>query len=152
MGAANTTRKTEKNTHHGHGIRYARSSQGIKQEALAVDMGITQALVSMYESKKVIDDNMIAKFAEALRISPDFIKEFEEAPLTLIVENNTFEKGSVGNIAPYSDINNENFGNTYNPIEEILKLNQEKQMLYERMLALEQEKIALLEKLLNEKK
>lgn len=147
-----TLDEKEKNTHHGHAVKRFRHTLGIKQDALAIELGISQAMISMYESKEVIEDDMIEKFAKVLGVAPQIIKDLEEDPVTVIVENNTFEKGSVGNIAPYSDIANENFGNTYNPVEEIIKLSQEKQALYERMLKLEQEKIALLEKLLKEKK
>jgi len=147
-----TLYEKEKNTHHGHAVKRFRHTLAIKQDALAIDLGISQAMISVYESKKVIEDDMIEKFAEALGVAPQLIKELEEDPVTVIVENNTFEKGSVGNIAPYSDIANENFGNTYNPVEEILKLCQEKQVLYERMIELEKEKNALLEQLLKKNK
>jgi hypothetical protein len=85
-------------------------------------------------------------------VAPELIKELEEDPVTFIVENNTFENGSVNNIASSSDISNENCGNTYNPIEQILELSKEKTILYERMLELEKEKSALLEQMIKEKK
>lgn len=145
-----TVEKREKRTHHGHAIKRLRQTLGIKQDALAFDLGISQQCVSTYEHKPVIEDDMLEKFASALNVTTDLIKELEEDPVTVIIENNTFEKGSVGN-ALYSEVSN--FGNTYNnPIEELLKINQEKQALYERMLELEKGKAALLEKLLKEKK
>ena len=141
-----TQEKTAKNTHHGHAIKRYRHTLGIKQEALAADMGVSQALVSFYEQKKVIDDEMIGKFATALNIVPEFIKELEEDPVTVIIENNTFEKGNnnVGYIADNTITNN--------PIEQILEMNTKMQSLYERMLDLEKEKNALLEKLLKDRK
>lgn len=143
-----TQEKTAKNTHHGHAIKRYRHTLGIKQEALAADMGISQALVSFYEQKKIIEDDMIVKFAKALNIAPEFIKELEEDPVTVIIENNTFENKEGNNIAY---LENDNSTNTYNPIEQILELNKEKQSLYERMLELEKEKNALLEKLLKDR-
>ena len=136
--------KTAKNTHHGHSIKRYRHTLGIKQETLATDMGISQALVSFYEQKKVIEDDMIDKFAKALNVAPKLIKELEEDPVTFIIENNTFEAGN--------NIGCDNTVNINNPIEQILELNKEKQALYERMLELEKEKNALLEKLLKERK
>jgi len=137
-----TQEKTAKNTHHGHAIKRYRHTLGIKQEALAADMGISQALVSFYEQKKVIDDDTIDKFAQALNVAPALIKELEEDPVTFIIENNTFESGN-------------NIGcdtvNINNPIEQILKLNKEMQALYERIAGLEKEKNAFLEKLLKER-
>lgn len=144
-----TQEKTAKNTHHGHAIKRYRHTLGIKQETLAANMGISQALVSFYEQKKVIEDDMINNFAKALNIAPELIKELEEDPVTIIIENNTFENKEGNNIAY---LENDNSTNTYNPIEQILELNKEKTALYERMLELEKEKNALLEKLLKGKK
>jgi Predicted transcriptional regulator len=132
--------KREKNTHHGHAIRRIRNSMGIKQEALATDMGITQSLVSFYEQKKEIESDMIEKFAKALSIAPELIRELEEDPLTIIIENNTFENNDVaaGYLVENNIINN-------NPVDKIVEL-------FEKLLEKEQEKIALLEKLLKDKK
>ncbi len=147
-----TKEQTVKNTHHGHAIKRFRHTLGIKQEALASMMGLSQALISTYEQRKVLNDDVIERFAKALNVAPELIKELKEDPVTFIVENNTFEDGSVNNITSYSDVKNENFSNTYNPIEQILELNKEKTALYERMLELEKEKNALLETLLKDKK
>ncbi len=141
-------RSRNKNTHHGHAVKRFRTTLGKKQEALAADMGISQTLVSFYEKKQVIEDEMIDKFAKALNVAPELIKELEEDPVTFIIENNTFENGSVSNITG----TNENCGNTYNPIEQILELSKEKTVLYERMLELEKEKCALLEQMVKERK
>lgn len=135
-----TLDKKEKNTHHGHAIKRFRHTLGIKQEALAADLGISQVMISTYESKKVIEDSMIEKFAKALGVAPQLIKELEEDPVTVIIENNKLDNnsGSAYNyIAGDSIINN--------PIDKIAEL-------FERLLDKEQEKIALLEKLLKEKK
>lgn len=143
-----TLEKKSKNTHHGHAIKRYRHTLGIKQEALAADMGISQALISFYEQKKEIEDSMIEKFAGALNITPELIKDLEEDPVTIIIENNTFEKGSI--IANIAENNTNNFNP--DPIDRLITLSQEKAVLYERMLELEKEKNALLEKLLKEKK
>lgn len=144
-----TQEKPLRNTHHGHAIKRIRHTLGIKQDALAIDLGISQAQISNYEHKKVIDDDMLEKFAKALNVAPEVIKELEEDPVTIIIENNTFENKEGNNIAY---LQNDNSTNTYNSIEQILELNKEKQALYERMLELEKEKNALLEKLLKERK
>ncbi|MCD8167346.1 MAG: helix-turn-helix transcriptional regulator, partial [Bacteroides sp.] len=146
-----TADKKERNTHHGHAIKWFRRALGIKQDTVALTLGLTQAAISMYEAKKVIEDEMITQFAKALGVTPEAIKELEEDPVTVIVENNTFQSGSVGNIGAHNEVKNENFGNIYNPVEEILNLTKEKESLYERMLELEKEKNALLERLLKEK-
>ncbi|BBD45362.1 Hypothetical protein PEIBARAKI_5355 [Petrimonas sp. IBARAKI] len=135
-----------KNTHHGHAIKRFRHTLGIKQEALASEMGLSQALISTYEQRKVLNDEVIERFAKALNVAPELIKDLEEDPVTVIIENNTFEKGN-NNVGYVTDNTITN-----DPIEQILELNKEKTALYERMLELEKEKSALLEKLLEDRK
>lgn len=135
--------QTLKNTHHGHAIKRFRHTLGIKQDTLASILGLSQTQVSAYEQRKVINNDMIGRFAKALNVAPELIKELEEDPVTVIIENNTFEKGSG---AAYNIINN-----NPDPVDRIIELAHEKTALYERMLELEKEKNILLEKLLREK-
>jgi transcriptional regulator with XRE-family HTH domain len=141
-----TKEQKVKNTHHGHAIKRFRHTLGIKQEALASEMGLSQALISTYEQRKVLNDDVIERFAKALNVAPELIKDLEEDPVTVIIENNTFEKGN-NNVGYVTDNTITN-----DPIEQILELNKEKTALYERMLELEKEKSALLEKLLEDRK
>ena len=145
-----TKEQTLRNTHHGHAVKRIRHTLGIKQDVLADMMGTTQARISNSEQKKVLEDEMIDKFAKALNVAPEFIKELEEDPVTFIIENKTFEKGSMANISNFSEGNTNTITN--DPIEQILELSKEKTILYERMLELEKEKSALLEQLLKERK
>tara|TARA_R110002050_G_scaffold84491_1_gene180371 strand:- start:18848 stop:19282 length:435 start_codon:yes stop_codon:yes gene_type:complete len=142
-----TQEKPSRNTHHGHAIKRIRHTLGVKQDALAIDLGISQAQISNYEHKKVIDDDMLEKFAKALNVAPEVIKELEEDPVTFIIENNTIEKGGMAGIYNLGCINN-----NPDPVDRIIELAKEKTALYERMLELEKEKSALLEKLLKERK
>ncbi len=144
-----TQEKPLRNTHHGHAIKRIRHTLGIKQDALAIDLGISQAQISNYEHKKVIDDDMLEKFAQVLNVAPEFIKELEEDPVTIIIENSNIENNT-GAAGYY--IAGDNTVNINNPIEQILELSREKQALYERMLELEKEKNAILEKLLKARK
>ncbi len=135
-----TEEKTLKNTHHGHAIKRIRHTLGIKQDALAADVGISQTMISRYEQKKVIEDDMIKEFAKALNVAPEFIKEMEEDPVTIIIENSNIENntGAAGYYIAGDNINN-------NPIEKIAEL-------FEKLLQAERKKIELLEKLLKERK
>ncbi len=108
-------------------------------------MGLSQALISTYEQRKVLNDDVIEHFAKALNVAPELIKELEEDPVTVIIENNTFEKGS--GAAYYNVINN-----NPDPVDRLIELSNEKTALYERILELEKEKNALLEKLLRNEK
>lgn len=129
-----------KNTHHGHAIKRFRHTLGIKQEALAAEMGLSQALISTYEQRKVLNDDVIERFAKALNVAPELIKDLEEDPVTVIIENNKLDNNSG---SAYNYIAGDNIIN--NPIDKITEL-------FERLLEKEQEKIVLLEKLLGEKK
>lgn len=130
------------NVHHGHNIRRIRSDKGIKQEALADMVSLSQQSVSRYEAAKVIDDEMLERFAKALDVSADTIKTMEEATgVNFYMENNTFREGSSAGI-----------NNIYNPVREIIQMCNEKIELYERMMAQEKETISKLEQLLKAKK
>lgn len=135
-----TKEQTFKNTHHGHAVKRIRHTLGIKQEVLADMMGTTQARVSNFEQKKVLEDEIIDKLAKALNVAPQLIKELEEDPVTVIIENNRLDNNSG---SAYNYIAGDNIIN--NPIDKIAEL-------FERLLEKEQEKIVLLEKLLGEKK
>ena len=140
------TSDNEKNTHHGHAIKRLRDTLGIKQDALAKDLGISQVMVSKYEAKKVIEDEMLEKIAKVLNVNPQLIKELEEDPITVIIENNssnTFgDNDSVNQSCYFGD---DNSVMNINPVDKIVEL-------CEKLLEKDQEKIALLEKLLKEKK
>lgn len=142
-----TKEGTFKNTHHGHAIKRIRHTLGIKQEVLADMMGTTQARISNCEQKKELEDEVIDKFAKALNVAPELIRELEEDPVTFIIENNTFEKGSMAGIYNVGD-----FHNNPDPVDRLIELFNEKTTLYERMLELEKEKNTLLEQLLKDRK
>lgn len=125
-------------THHGRNIKRLREMLGIKQEAIAIDLDITQQSVSELEQKEFIDDSTLKKVAKTLNIPIDAIKNMnDEATFNYI---NTF------NDKVESSFLNNPINCTFNPIDKIVELYNEKEALYERML---KEKDELLEKLLN---
>lgn len=137
-----TGNTTTKKVHHGHNIKRLRESRGMKQEVIADVMNLAQQTISKYESKRTLDDDILKKFAEALNVSIDTLKEMEEDPVTIVFENNIIETNN-GSIKAY--VEEDNSTNTFNPVDKIVEL-------CERMLQADQEKIALLEQLLKEKK
>lgn len=125
-------------THHGRNIKRLREMLGIKQEAIAIDLDITQQSVSELEQKEFIDDSTLKKVAKTLNVPIDAIKNMnDEATFNYI---NTF------NDKVESSFLNNPINCTFNPIDKIVELYNEKESLYERML---KEKDELLEKLLN---
>lgn len=125
-------------THHGRNIKRLREMLGIKQEAIAIDLDITQQSVSELEQKEFIDDSTLKKVAKTLNVPIDAIKNMnDEATFNYI---NTF------NDKVESSFLNNPINCTFNPIDKIVELYNEKEALYERML---KEKDELLKKLLN---
>jgi len=131
--------------HHGHNIRRLRIEKKISQGTLADKVSLSQQTVSRYESTRVIDDEMLDRFAKALDVPVDLIKTLEEdSEVNFYIENNTFHSNC--HISPFSRDTNVN-----NLVKEIIDLCNEKTALYERMLILEREKITMLEQMLKEK-
>ncbi len=113
----------------GKKIARIRTLRGIKQTALATTLGITHQAVSKLENSFAIDDeNKLQEIANALGVTLEGLKNFnEDAAINNI--GNTFQEGSYL-------INNQ-----FNPIEKIVAL-------YEALIKSEKEKNALLESML----
>lgn len=107
---------------------------GIKQEALATSLGVSQQTVSQLEQKEVIDALTLEKLSKALGVSEEAIKNFsEEAAINIVAStfNSHDNSTSIGYMSTFN----------FNPIDKIVEL-------YERMLLLEKEKNDLLQQLL----
>jgi transcriptional regulator with XRE-family HTH domain len=134
---------SERTVHHGRNIKRIREIQGIKQEALALELGEewNQKKISLLESKEVVDETMLGEVAKALKVSPEAIKNFNEEAAFNIIANNTHDHSA-----------SVNYYCTFNPIERWLESIEENKKLYERLLQTEREKVALLEKMLAQKR
>lgn len=136
-------RETTAMVHEGRNVKRIREMLGVKQEALAMDLGITQQAVSQLEQKEALDKEILEKVANALKVPSDAIKNFNEDIAVNIVattfnsHDNSFAHQCIFNI---------------NPLEKYIEQVDENKKLYEALLKSEREKIALLERLLNEKK
>nr|WP_165359823.1 helix-turn-helix transcriptional regulator [Parabacteroides goldsteinii] len=139
----------DKKVHQGQNVSKIRRYEGIKQEDLAEKLGVTQQFVSQLEQQREIGKDYLEKIAAILKVTPKIIENMEDAPVSVVFENNSFEDGSVGYIAENEVLNDNRI---IHPVEKIIELTKENASLYERMLANEKEKVTLLEKLLNEKK
>ncbi len=130
-----------KKVHQGRNIKRLREMLGIKQEALALDLGVSQTTISDYEQKEELDEKLLEKVSQVLKVPVEAIKNMtDEATVNYI---NTFNDSAInnGHFNPYNC--------TFNPIDKIVQLYNEKQELYERML---REKNELVEKLLDKSK
>lgn len=133
---------SSKKVHHGRNIKRLREMLGVKQDALAVELHITQAGVSKLEAKEEIEKETLEKIAQILKIPVEAIENFnDEGALNFIANTFNTHDTSIG------------FTINFNPIDKIVELftekedlYKEKQELYERMI---QEKNELIERLLN---
>ena len=129
---------TEKPIHEGRNVKRIREILGIKQDALAVELGLSQQAVSALEQKEALDKDMLEKVAKALKIPSDTIKNFSEEAAINIISTTFNSHDNSTSIAYQSTLN-------FNPIEKMVEL-------YEALLKSEREKIALLEKMMADKK
>lgn len=134
----------EHKIHQGRNVKRFREMLGIKQEMLAFDLGSdwNQKKISMLEQKEVIEKDLLQEISNILKIPVEAFENFNEEQAVNIISS-TFHKEAY--IA--------NSGATFNtnPVNEILKLHEEKIALYERMLKEKEEMIARLERLFQDK-
>ncbi|WP_186754257.1 helix-turn-helix transcriptional regulator [Echinicola salinicaeni] len=136
------TNSAARNIHQGRNIKRFREMLGIKQDALAHELGEdwSQKKISLLEQKESIEENILKQVAEILHIPVEAIQNFDEEQAVNIISNTFGDNACVGN--PNSTFN-------FNPITELKQLHEDKMALYERMLKEKDEMIARLEKLIN---
>lgn len=72
--------------HVGRNLQRIRVYLGMKQEALASDLGVSQQEISKIEKQDEIEDGLLTKIAEVLGISTDVIKDFDvEKPFVILI-------------------------------------------------------------------
>src|SRR5579859_7286675 len=106
--------------HYGENIRRILDLKGIKQEAFAEKMGVSQAAISKLLATPYFDDERLKDIADKIGVSVNAIKKFDADAVMLFIENVNAHDHATGCIAKI-DIYN------IHPIDEITKL-------YERML------------------
>jgi transcriptional regulator with XRE-family HTH domain len=132
---------TATKNHIGRKISRIRELRDMKQEALAVALGISQQAISNIENSETVDDEKLEQIAKALGVTAEGIKQFsEEAVLNII--GNTYHVDNSSAV---------NYGCTFNPMDKLIEAYEENKKLYERLLQAEKDKIAYLEKLINNK-
>ena len=132
----NTTTKPK---HIGRNISRIRELRGMKQEALAVAMGVSQQTISNMEGSETVDEEKLQAIAEVLGVTSEGIKNFSEE--AVINYFNTFNE----------TVSNSNFGHnntcTFNPLDKLVEAYEENKKLYERLVQAEKDKNEYLEKL-----
>lgn len=134
---------TTKPNHIGRKISRIRELRGIKQETLALKLGLSQQSVSLMEQSEFVEENKLEEVAKVLGVTVEAIKNFSEE--LAINYFNTFN----------DQVSSSNFGHnntcTFNPLDKLVEAYEENKKLYERLLEAEKEKVLYLEKQLNRK-
>lgn len=131
----NTTTKPK---HIGRNISRIRELRGMKQEALAIAIGVSQQTISNIENSESIEEDKLLEIAKALDVNTEVLKNFSEEAVFNIIGNSYHDHSS-----------SLNYGCTFNPIDKLVEVYEENKALYKALLQAEKDKVAYLEKLLN---
>lgn len=132
-------------THIGRKISRIREIRGMKQEALAYELGISQQAISKMEQSERIEDETLSRVATALGVTPETIRNYSDEAAIYNIQNNN--EGIISGPGPFGNYNNCSF----NPLDKLIEafeenklLHEETRKLYERLLASEREKVDIL--------
>jgi transcriptional regulator with XRE-family HTH domain len=135
------------NVHQGRAVKRIREILQVKQETLAAELGISQQSVSLLETKETIDPETLQQIAKTLKVPVEAIKNFNEDAAIYNIQHNY--EGATANSTHFG---RDYFNCTFNPLDKFVETVEKNEKLYEALLKSEREKIALLEKMLNDKK
>jgi transcriptional regulator with XRE-family HTH domain len=121
--------------HIGRNISRIRELKGMKQEALAIAIGVSQQYVSNIESSETVDQERLEEIAKVLGVTVEAIESFSEE--NVFNYFNTFHESVTGSFITNNSCN-------FNPLDKVVEL-------YERLVQVEKEKNEYLEKLLKGK-
>ncbi|MDA6072436.1 helix-turn-helix domain-containing protein [Flavobacterium sp. AC] len=125
--------------HIGRNISRIRELRGMKQEALAEAIGLSQQTVSSIETSETVDFEKLVQIAKVLGVTVEAIENFTEESVFNFFNN--FYDNSANNGAQGNTTNNHC---NFNPLDKVVEL-------YERLVQSEKEKVEYLEKLMNGK-
>ena len=137
----------ESKVHEGRNVKRFREMLGIKQDALAYELGEgwNQQKISLLEQKETIELPLLQQISSTLKIPVEALKNFDEDKAINIISNTVNNNDNASGNSLFS------YYPTINPIEQIIKLHEEKIALYERMLKEKDQMMDRLEILIKEK-
>jgi len=132
----------EQKIHQGRNVKRFREMLGVKQEALALDLGDewNQKKVSLLEQKDVIEEAILQKISEILHIPVEAFQNFDEEQAVNVIAN-TY---SFQDFKDHAVASGFSYQPSFNPIDKMIEL-------YERMIQQQKEMIDKLEKLMQNK-
>ena len=123
--------------HIGRNISRIRELRGMKQEALAIAIGVSQQTISNIEGSETVDEDKLQLIAKELGVNAEAIKNYSDEAIFNNIQNNY--EGSVVHTGPTV-----NHNCSFNPLDKVVEL-------YERLVQSEKDKVTYLEKLLKDK-
>ncbi|ABQ05838.1 helix-turn-helix domain-containing protein [Flavobacterium johnsoniae] len=134
----------EQKIHQGRNVKRFREMLGIKQEALAYDLGEdwSQKKISMLEQKDIIEDNVLKLISNSLKIPVEAFQNFNEEQAVNIISNTFNDQSNGYNYYPTFNVN---------PIEKWIEALEEIKRLNSELLKSKDEHIKVLEKLAKDK-
>ncbi len=123
------TTKVDRKVQEGRNVKRFREMLGIKQDALAVELGDdwNQQKIFLLEQKETIDAPRLQQVSAALKIPVEAIQNFDEEQAVNIIANTVTNNDNAVMHSLY--INNA----TINPLEKIIELHEDKIALMARL-------------------
>ena len=121
--------------HIGRNISRIREMREMKQEALAIALGVSQQTISNIENSEFVEDEKLREIAKVLGVTPQAINNFSEDAVFNFFNNFYDNSSSQGNSF------NQGMFATFNTLDKVVEL-------YERLVQAEKDKVEYLEKLL----
>jgi transcriptional regulator with XRE-family HTH domain len=114
--------------HIGRNISRLRELRGMKQEALAIALGVSQQTISLIEKSEEVEEEKLVKIAEVLGVSVEAVRNFSEEAVINYISNfydNSSNHGTASSTNNYC---------TFNPLDKLIELVEENRKLYERLI------------------
>lgn len=137
----------ERIIHQGRNVKRFREMLGIKQEALAIELGEdwNQRKVSILEQKEEVEEELLERIAKYLKVPIEAIRNFDEEKTFNIISNtfSDFKDNAQASIV--------NYHCKFNPIEKWLEALDEVKKLHASLILEKDARIAILERMVNKK-
>ena len=128
----------EKTIHQGRNVKRFREMLGIKQDVLAIDLGLSQQAVSALEQKEALDEAQLQQIAAILKVPAEAIKNFDEEQAVNVISNTFNDQSNGYNFYPTFNVN---------PVEKWMEAMEEIKRLYEARIKDKDEMIVILQQL-----
>ena len=88
-------KEKENRRHVGRNLQRIRVYLGMKQEALAADLGVNQHIISKIEKQEEIEEGFLKRIAEVLGISEEVIKDFDVEKTIFNINHHNYKDANI---------------------------------------------------------